>query len=170
MGDQIYRTSQDLEKLQAYASSFKGFCILSGLNGTGKTYTARKLYNLYPSEDTDLKKFITLSTLFRTWKTQMAEWDNDNYLYQQYLRLEFLVLDDFGVAPPTPGFLNFLYDIINDRDERRDQVGTVITTNLTSDEVARDFGSRFSSRMNSGIKFRWSGFDRRNSPESEWLK
>lgn len=59
--------------------------------------------------------------------------------------MELLVLDDLSATKTSPWALEQLYLIVNRR--YNDSRATIITTDLTSDELARRFGYRMVRRL-----------------------
>jgi DNA replication protein DnaC len=63
----------------------------------------------------------------------------------KYSRVKYLTLDDIGVEKTTDWVLQTLYTIIDKR--YRDMKRTVITSNLTLDQIADKIGDRIASRI-----------------------
>ena len=152
-----------LEALKQFCLRPTGFLLLSGKNGTGKSYAAMTIYNhqtpyRIPDRDDDAAIFINQSELNMEWSSRMK---TPKYLLNKYTKTKFLVLDDIGTRTPTEAFMDFLYAVADERYNRRDHLGTIITTNLTSIAIREKFGDAFFSRVASGIRFKLDGDDRR---------
>jgi DNA replication protein DnaC len=76
-------------------------------------------------------------------------------------KTKLLVIDDLGTKAPSPAFGDFLYSIIDYRWNRRDTLGTIITTNMTGKITRERFGDAIISRIASGIVIRFDDEDRR---------
>lgn len=152
-----------LEKLKEYAKCRKGFLLLSGTNGTGKTYAALAIYNIstpykLPAKDDDLAIFITQGNLNIVYGNEET---NKMKLLEKLCKTKLLIIDDFGSRIPTEAFGEFMFTLIDNRWVERSEVGTIITTNLNSTEVEKNFGTRTLSRIGSGMNLIFLGKDRR---------
>lgn len=151
--------------LNAFAASPRGFILLSGKNGTGKSYAALAAYNAFapyrlPAYDYDIARFITQAELNILWNRHQND-GNSGYLLDMFIKTKLLVLDDIGTRTPSEAFMDFLYLVADMRYTKRDSRGTIITTNLTSNSMRDMFGDAFVSRVASGKCFRLEGKDRR---------
>lgn len=154
-----------LEALKAYSRNPRGFLVMAGKNGTGKTFAANAIishlgYN-ERFHDSDDRKIISQASLNIAWQHQLKEWGDTLYLLNQLNRVAILCLDDVGTRDPTPAFMDFLYAMIDHRWEHRDRLATIITTNLNSKQMREKFGDAFTSRVTSGKIIRFEGIDRR---------
>lgn len=145
----------------------KGFLLLAGNNGTGKSMAAKMVYNLcnpftlsHPGAKCDDEAiFITQSDLKGTVNKNLKDFGETFSYLQEIRKTKLFVLDDLGVSCPTDSFIDFLFSLIDYRSSNN--LGTIITTNLTSKEVRELYGDRFLSRIGSGKVFRFTGKDRR---------
>ena len=158
---------EDLKNcLENFCINPYGFILLSGRNGTGKSFSARAVYDRLarfklPAYDHDDALFITQVELNLQWSKQMQSNGDCLYLLDQLSNTKLLVLDDVGTRTPSEAFMDFLYAISDARFKNKDKVGTIITTNLTSSSMREKFGDAFVSRVASGCCFRLEGEDRR---------
>lgn len=131
--------------------------VLAGPPGTGKTFTAAAIFNEIYCET---KSFIVVPELNIKWQDSFKSREESlgNLLFKLQ-ETSLLVLDDIGSRPPTDGFLDFLYALINFRINNA--MPTIFTTNLTSDEMKAKLGEALFSRICSGKIFRVDGKDRR---------
>jgi DNA replication protein DnaC len=139
------KTPEHMEKIMKFAQHPKGFLLLAGANGTGKSFVAQAIYDAHstfklPYYDMDEASLELLSRLKKT---------------------TLLVLDDLGTKTPSDTFADFLYSIIDYRWNQRDALGTIITTNMTGKITREKFGDAILSRIASGIQIRFDGEDRR---------
>lgn len=154
-----------LEALKAYAVNPKGFMLLAGKNGTGKTFAAQTVFDeFFPRDfhpEFQEKLFYTQADLNLLWQKQMADWGNCLYILEKIVYSKLLVLDDIGTRVPSEAFMDFLYSIVDKRYREKDSLGTILTTNLNAQSMREKFGDAFVSRVASGICFRLEGEDRR---------
>ncbi len=157
------KTSEQMQKILEFSKNPKGFFLMAGSNGTGKSFVAEAIYNSYrvSAHDTDLKMMITQTDLNLKWQKQFKEWGETTYLLNQILSTKILVLDDIGTRTPTESFMDFLYAIADKRYSDKFNCATIITTNLNSQNMRLKFGDAFVSRVASGICLRMDGKDRR---------
>ena len=104
--------------------------------------------------------FITFSELmlkFRGAFNGGSETEND--LQKELLGVHILVIDDIGAEKVSEYALSVLYIILNARYEK--MIPTIITTNLTSEEILSTYGARMLSRIASGHIVQVNGRDER---------
>ena len=162
---EIIQSEQDKSELIEYAKHPKGFLLLTGSNGSGKSYAAEAIYNAntpykLPCYDHDLAYFVNFSELNQIYLNKMFDSEG---LRTDLKRTKLLVIDDLcanenGVSD---AFSNFLYSIIDYRWQERDKLSTIVTTNLNSEQMGKKLGPAFRSRVASGIRKRWDHPDRR---------
>lgn len=161
----INQPKEILEKLLDYASHSHGFLLLSGSNGTGKSFAAEAIYHanadyILPFRGEDQAIFTTQADLNITHNAHLKN-DGTAYLLKIHCDTRFLVLDDLGTRTPSEAFMDFLYALIDYRYRERFTKGTIITTNLNSASMREKFGDSVLSRIASGTVIRMDGADRR---------
>jgi len=173
--DPFHEVDQSQEILQAlrdFRQKPQGFFLLSGTNGTGKTFAAEALlYSLPFNSDLDanvefqapMKKMISQAQLNIEWQKSIAEWSSTAWLLNHFVYTKALVLDDIGTRTPTDAFMDFLYALIDARYTNRNTCATIITTNLNAADMRKRFGDAFLSRVGSGKCYRLDGIDRRRN-------
>lgn len=143
--------------------------LLTGPAGVGKTHCAvvalRTHLRAQPERPTVLPRFVTVpEVLLEIRSTYRPDaMTDERAVLAQYSEAPLLVLDDLGAEKTTEWALQTLYVLINRRYE--DDRPTVITSNLSLDEIAGKVSDRIASRL-AGMctVFALSGRDRRVSP------
>lgn len=140
-----------------FVESPKGILYMQGKAGTGKTYAAMGMCELF------IRKSV--SCIFTTQKQLSTNWlnsigDHTNNFISTITNTSLLVVDDFGTGEATNKFLEFFMDLINSRMQWRGR-GTVITTNLEATKFASFCGEALSDRINTGQLFEFKGKSRR---------
>jgi len=167
----IQELDQPEDKIAAflkYANSPKGFMILAGKNGTGKTTAAMTIYNqasVIETIDHNPKHFYVQTDLYEKWTSYRNQWGDTSGLIKELQGTSLLVLDDLGTRVPSDAFKDFLYAIIEKREREKHKTGTIITTNLNSMQMRGMFGDAIVSRIASNLVFRFEGNDRRFKKE-----
>lgn len=158
----------DLDQPEQWKSEFEDFAkkaagmmLLTGKNGTGKTYSANAIYNSMRVSKMQDRFFITQSDLNLKWLKYLKEYSDATYLAERYSEAKVLVLDDVGTRAPSESFKDFLYTIIEKRDRIKKTAATIITTNLNADELRNTFGDAIISRIACDSVYVFDGVDRR---------
>jgi len=140
--------------------------IFSGGSGTGKTHLASAiLRELVKSgkvsgwRSSGIFKSVPelLAEIRATYRNNSG--DDEKTLIEEYSDTQYLVLDDFGAEKTTEWSISTLYLIIDRR--YRECLPTIITTNLTLDEIAEKFDQRIASRLSSARIITIKGADYR---------
>ncbi len=79
---------------------------------------------------------------------------SETNLLAKYVDCKLLIIDDLGTRTPSEGFLDYFYLLINKRINKPSNA-TIVSTNMSSKEMAEKLGSAILSRIASGmiIKF-----------------
>lgn len=118
--------------------------LLTGPVGAGKTFLAASIANALMEKEKQVLFVVVpdlLDQLRATYKTDENELD----LLDTAREIPILVLDDLGAHNYTDWTRNRLYSIINYR--LNEQLPTVITSNLSLDEMEEYLGARTTSRL-----------------------
>lgn len=141
-----------------FVATPRGILHMQGEPGTGKTFAALAMCELYTRKDS--------SCIFTTQKQMSNQWletfnkDRYNNYIERITECKLLVIDDFGTADVAAGFMAFFMDLLNSRLQWTTR-GTVITTNLKADKFALYCGDALSDRINTGQLFEFKGKTRR---------
>lgn len=148
-----------IEIFRNFSRDLRGFLLLTGMNGTGKTFAARRILVASGIWDSDHKMRFTQAELNIQWQKQIADWKDTTFFLRKIVEAKLILLDDIGTRTPSEGFMDFLYAIVDMRYDR--DAATIITTNLNSAQMREKFGDAFVSRVASGIVMKFEGEDRR---------
>jgi len=164
--DTIYQPTEIKTYLDNYSNNPKGFLLLAGENGTGKSFAAMKIYERntsysLPQYNDEEAIFLNQSTLNFLFGEHQSKWGSTHALLKRLIMTPLLVLDDIGTKDPTPSFMDLLYAVVDMRYTNRQTQSTILTTNMNSKDMRAKFGDAFTSRVASGKCFRIDGPDRR---------
>jgi len=145
---------------------------ITGGFGTGKTYKAvgilKKFIQNLPCSHfiepfIDIPIFITVPELLlkiRGCFSHNGQSESEELILEKYWNTPLLILDDLGAEKTTEWVLQSLYIIINKRLSEERQ--TIITSNLSLDELREKIGDRIASRVAGMCKIvKLTGKDRR---------
>ena len=144
----------------------QGFVLLVGKNGRGKSFAALKVYEQLtpyklPAYDHDFAWFVNQADLNMLFNEANERNGHAMYLLKKAYLSRLLVIDDLGTRPPSAAFMDFIYAIVDKRWNERATLATIITTNLDSSKIRKDFGDAIFSRIASGRNYLVIGEDRR---------
>lgn len=141
---------RNVELLASYADTFdtrvsKSILMMGG-TGLGKTHlssaVARRV--IEKGKDVFYTGAIDLFSEFETqrFKTYSSE---PNELIERYFECDLLIIDDLGTEMINQFSVSTLYNLVNDRLSRRKP--TIISTNLSRDEIQKKYTDRLTSRL-----------------------
>jgi DNA replication protein DnaC len=128
--------------------------LLSGKTGCGKTHLAvstlrRKIEHsqkLFTKYDFPAALFITVpELLFEMRQSYNSKEVSEQEIVDKYSFVSLLILDDLGAEKTTEWAESALYLIIDRRN--RDEMWTIVTSNLTLAEIEHSLGARIASRL-----------------------
>lgn len=154
------KTPEFMKAIGTFVFNPKGFLLIAGSNGNGKTFAAKAIYDYFWHPHSD-NKFWNQADLKIKWQDTIAGAKTLSFILHDIVQAPLLVLDDIGTSRPTEAFMEFLYIISDKRNDLKDTHGTIITTNLNSQSMRDMFGDAFVSRVASGICVRNDLPDRR---------
>ena len=137
---------------QRYARSFStrsGNLLLSGNTGLGKTFLSACVARAV-SEQGRSVVYDTAGSVFAQFEERKFQRDQDDLRQardetRRYLHCDLLILDDLGSELTTQFTQTALYELVNTRLVAGRN--TVISSNLTMEEVARRYSPQIASRL-----------------------
>jgi DNA replication protein DnaC len=126
---------------QQFAEKPRGWLVLSGTYGTGKTHLAAAIGN-YRSAFGENPIFIVVPDLLDHLRSTFNPNSNVSYdhLFEEIRTASLLILDDLGTQNSSPWAKEKLFQLLNYRYEAR--LPTVITTTCSLDEIDPRIRSR----------------------------
>lgn len=155
LNEKIYNKCKNI----TMQSSFN--ILLCGKVGTGKSYLAQCITNQLIYEGKDIiftSAFNFNSDMLNVHKSSSEE------ILPKYLDCDLLVIDDLGTEPVYKNVtLEYLFNVISER--QRNNLSTLITTNLTLIQIKERYSDRIFSRLTDRrhcLVFELTGKDRRH--------
>jgi len=142
--------------------------IFYGPPGRCKTYAAIACMYFLESKGINWydMKYSFLPLLNQKWLSNVSSYQDNYEILLDFSEKDLLILDDLGVRRPSDGFLDFLYCLINNRNNNP-HLKTIYTTNMSSKELNDIYGSRIVSRIFQGEQFEFKGIDMRLKKKEE---
>ncbi len=131
---------------QRYAEDPQGWLVFIGPVGSGKTHLAASIANhRYKLGQPAL--FVVVPDLLDHLRATYGPDSQTSFdrTFEALKSSPLLILDDFGAQTSSPWAKEKLFQLINHRHNGR--LPTVITTNLSLDQIARDTDHRIVSRL-----------------------
>jgi DNA replication protein DnaC len=120
-----------------------GDVVLRGNTGCGKTHLGVAMMRGEMEHDA---LFITVPDLLLKIRASFnGEGTTEDAIIREYAEIPLLMLDDMGAEKSTEFSITTLYIILDRRI--RDCRRTIITTNLSKEEIEKTFGARIASRL-----------------------
>jgi DNA replication protein DnaC len=156
------------EKVQTFIDNFDDTeeknLIFTGNTGVGKTF----LTNCIANEVLKIGKTVLYQTapvMFDEINDAKFGRENSRFdLYENILNVDLLIIDDLGTEKITDTKITELFTIINTRllNQNHKITKTIISTNLTIDEIFKTYTTRIGSRLAGNYRFlRFFGEDLR---------
>jgi len=125
-----------------FAKSPDGWLVFQGVNGCGKTHLAAAIVN-YRYQHRQPALFVVVPDFLDHLRSTFSPESKTSYdqLFETVKNTPLLVLDDFGRQTTAPWPKEKLFQVINHRYNAR--LPTVVTTNLSTDEMDSPISSRF---------------------------
>lgn len=142
-------TEKEAEKLKfaqkicrEWAGGARNNVVFQGEAGTGKSHLAFAMMKALSEVTKEIAIFINVTDLLMKIK---ADFSQEEFLVNKIASAKFLVLDDLGMEKDSEWSFSILYNILNKR------ANTIITTNLTAQEIQKRYGRPFMSRLMKGV-------------------
>ena len=141
---------KNLEFLKDYANNFdakkSSSILMMGGTGLGKTHLSSAVAYEVIEKGNDV--FYTGAIdLFSQFEIQrFKSYNNEpNELIERYFECDLLIIDDLGTEMINQFSVSTLYNLLNDRLSRKKP--TIVSTNLSQDEIMKKYTDRITSRM-----------------------
>ena len=116
--------------------------LLSGGPGLGKTFLSAAIARAVADGGFSVV-YETAGKIFSDFEAE--KFGDERHLTDKYRRCDLLILDDLGTEMTTQFTLSALYELLNGR--LLASLPTVISTNLTTDEIRRRYTPQIASRL-----------------------
>ena len=150
-----------------YAAGRRGQSVIfTGERGTGKTHIAVGVAQGMVVKNGATAVFVTVQRLIRsvreTWRRDCEQTESE--VIALYADPDLLILDEVGVQAGSENEKQILFDVLNERYERRKS--TIMLTNLLVDDCKQFLGERVFDRLRedggSFIPFKWESYRGKN--------
>ncbi|MCK4021632.1 ATP-binding protein [Streptococcus suis] len=143
---------------QKYLDGMNGNTLLTGTTGVGKTHLAislaKELNEAYRAKgEPKSVLFINLTEILREIRESFKFTSKEGYYSRMLKEVDYLILDDLGVKLGNSSGQSksaweeeFIFDVLSHRKN------TIITTNLSNDEIANLYSERVASRVRTGLE------------------
>lgn len=145
--DLVSRVKKYIKTIETSDFSENSSLLLTGNSGTGKTHIAVSIIRNLIKDGRDDVFFKNIPELMLDLRKSFNEDSKltESDIINHYSSIGFLVLDDLGSEKTSEYAVTSLYMIINRR--LSEMKSTIITTNLSLDEIESEISSRISSRL-----------------------
>lgn len=118
--------------------------------GNGKTHIAVASMLRFGILNCSINRFVNFSNLMLEIKSTFNRetLEGESEIIKKYCAYEMLVIDDIGAEKASDYNMSILYIILNNRYEASKP--TIITTNMSGEEIVSQYGKRILSRLRSG--------------------
>ena len=147
------------DQVDKYLDGMTGNTLFTGSTGIGKTHLsvaiAKAINEGYKAKgEPKSVLFVNLTEILRRVRESFSSPTSLEGYYSRMLKeVDFLVLDDLGIKSDNASNKGksvweeeFIFDILSNRDK------TIITTNLSSSEIASLYSERVASRVRTGLE------------------
>lgn len=145
------------EQTQKYLEGMNGNTLLTGATGVGKTHLAvslaKELNEAYKAKGEPKSiLFINLTEILREIRESFKFTSKEGYYSRMLKEADYLILDDLGVKLGNSSGQSksaweeeFIFDVLSHRNN------TIITTNLSNDDIANLYSEHVASRVRTGL-------------------
>lgn len=139
--EDLKRSQDTIRNMRNFAQKPGSTGLFMGHKGSGKTWSCLAILELFTRFSVDCH-FTTAQTLQDQW----LESEHKNVFKYRLIEVTLLIIDDFGQSPPADGFMTFIFDIVNNRDQWSNR-GTIFTTNADPDLLLKYCGAALTDRL-----------------------
>lgn len=156
----VYQPQKYLDVVKRYLCRPKGLLTFLGTSGVGKTHLACAMLThlIGDRSPTPTARYLNLNDLFIDWKDGLSNHLSEKSVISPYIDAQILIIDELGNRNPTPSFQDIIYNLLN---KRHSSHVTILTSNLSLEEIKNFYGDRILSRFGRGIIMTIEGKDRR---------
>ena len=154
--ENLDQSKSKIDFMYSFAKSPNGILVLQGTPGTGKSYSALAICELFTRDNVSCS-YLTQSQLMDKW---IFSFKDGKSCKDSFQNVDLLVLDEFGGREPSSGFLEFFMEILSYRLQCKNK-GTIIVTNLGEKHFAAFCKDALSDRINTGQYLIFEGKSRR---------
>lgn len=158
MSGKLEQSEAVVRELAGMATRPSGILILQGKPGTGKTFASMRVLEWYTRDRSDAL-FWTGAGLKGAW-LEGIRGEGLFELTKRCKEYKLLVIDDFGQGEPSPGFMEWLFEVLNARLGWSDR-GTILSTNLEPSALMRLCGEALADRLRVEKWLKFEGASRR---------
>lgn len=145
-------------QVDKYLDGMSGNTLFTGSTGIGKSHLsvamAKAINEGYKAKgEPKSVLFVNLTEILRRVRESFNYNSQEGYYSRMLKEVDYLVLDDLGVKLNSNNSKGkstweeeFIFDILSNRDK------TIITTNLSSSEIASLYSDRVASRVRTGLE------------------
>ena len=145
--EDIQQAQKKVEYMLKFANKPQGTILMRGDPGSGKTYSAMAICELFTRKSTSAI-FTTHRMMIENW-LQTVNGDKLNNYIEKLYNISLLVIDDFSTSEATAKFMSFFMNLIDSRLQWTTK-GTVITTNLDIKTFTDFCGRALTDRIMTG--------------------
>ncbi|HEL2309449.1 TPA: ATP-binding protein [Streptococcus suis] len=141
-----------------YLNGMVGNTLITGGTGVGKTHLivsfAKELNEAYKAKgEPKSVLFVNLTEILREIRESFKFSSKEGYYSRKLREVDYLILDDLGVKLGNQSNFSksaweeeFIFDVLSHRSN------TIITTNLSNEEITQLYSERVASRIRSGLE------------------
>lgn len=145
-------------QVEKYLDGMTGNTLFTGSTGIGKSHLsvaiAKAINEGYKAKgEPKSVLFVNLTEILRRVRESFNSNSQEGYYSRMLKEVDYLVLDDLGIKSDNASSKGksvweeeFIFDILSNRDK------TIITTNLSSSEIASLYSERVASRVRTGLE------------------
>ena len=141
--------ARNLAVAREYADSFaknRGNLLLIGKTGTGKTHISSAIAGKVIEKGFEVV-YDSAQNIINDFENDRfkSDYGHKDFHCERYMECDLLIIDDLGTEFTTPFTVSTMYNLLNTRQNKG--MATIISTNLSPDELARKYEDRIYSRI-----------------------